>query len=612
MGVEGDSLHGDGSAAPTAETPILPRTDDLLVRDRGPHERHPLRIGLSAGAAGGPIDPEDWAGHLPQTNGIAPRVRIGRRWINLLWLIPLSVALLIVAIAVAKGLRGMPGVEAFVRRHPGTVANTPRSAIGIPWWARWQHFFNLFFLMFIVRSGLQILADHPRLYFDRNCTPGRDWFRFQKEVPLDRVWTAKEDSVRLPGWLGIPGLRHSIGLARWWHFVFDLLFLVNGALFYVLLFSTGHWQRLVPTTWQVFPNAGSVLLQYLSLNWPLDNGWVAYNGLQLLSYFVTVFVAAPLALATGLLQSPAISNRIRLAGRRFNHQLARTVHFWVLCWFLVFTFLHTAMIFTTGLLPNLNHINLGNNGHGWGGFGIYIGWMAVVVAAWSYATPLTLRRPRLVQRIGSAIVSPVQGWFEHLDPRPGEYDERDIAPYFWANGRMPETAQYEAMSVNDFADYRLRISGEVENPVELSLDEVKALPRQEQITAHHCIQGWSGVAKWAGVPMREICDLVRPKPDVRYVVFYSLVEGPDGGFYYDVHKLEHMFHRLTILAYELNGEPLGCVHGAPLRLRNEVELGYKLVKWIGGVEFVESFAPVGGSYGGYNADHEFFGYRAGI
>lgn len=112
--------------------------------------------------------------------------------------------------------------------------------------------------------------------------------------------------------------------------------------------------------------------------------------------------------------------------------------------------------------------------------------------------------------------------------------------------------------------------------------------------------------------MRDVCEFVKPKPGVRYVVFYSLVEGSDGGLYYDVHRLEHMFHRLTILAYELNGEPLGSVHGAPLRLRNEVELGYKLVKWIGGIEFVESFAEVGGGRGGYNADHEFFGYRAAI
>ncbi len=79
-----------------------------------------------------------------------------------------------------------------------------------------------------------------------------------------------------------------------------------------------------------------------------------------------------------------------------------------------------------------------------------------------------------------------------------------------------------------------------------------------------------------------------------------------------MHKLSHMYHRLTILAYELNGEPLGLVHGAPLRLRNEVELGYKLVKWVQAWSSSHSFAEIGGGYGGYNADHEFFGYRAGI
>ncbi len=586
--------------------------EQLRVADEGPHERDPIHIALSAGAPPGEIDPADWGGGIPQTNGVAPRIRLGSRWVNLLWLVPLSVALLIVLVAVAKGLRDQPAIEAFVRRHPGTLRSPQRSAIGIPAWARWQHFFNLFFLMFIVRSGLQILADHPRLYLDRNSTPGRDWFRFQRPVPADRVWTAKEDSVRLPGWLGIPGLRHSIGLARWWHFVFDLFWLANGVVFYVLLFDSGHWRRLVPLSWEVFPNAGSVLLQYLSLNWPQDNGWVAYNGLQLLAYFVTVFVAAPLALASGLLQSPAISNRVRFAGRRLNHQVARTIHFSVLCWFLGFTFMHTAMIFTTGLLPNLNHIDLGRNGGGWGGFAVYLGWMAIVVIAWWAATPLTLRHPRLVQRVGNAITGPVQGLFEHLDPRPGEFEERDIAPHLWPNGKMPETEQYEQMARDEFASYRLRVFGSVERPCELSLAELRALPRQEQITAHHCIQGWSGVAKWAGVPLRDLCARVGPKPGVRYAVFYSFVEGPDGGLYYDAHLIEHMYHRLTILAYELNNEPLGLVHGAPLRLRNEVELGFKLVKWVQAVEFVESFAEIGGGHGGYNADHEFFGYRAGI
>jgi methionine sulfoxide reductase catalytic subunit len=582
----------------------------LEVADSGPHERDPLHIALARG--GDVIDPLDWAGRVPQTGGITPRVRLRARWVSVLWALPIAVALLLILVAVAKGLRQTAGIQSFIREYPGTITTPRPTAIGIPWWARAEHFFNLFFMMFIIRSGLQILADHPRLYFDRNSTPGRDWFRFQNPVPADRVWTAKEDSVRLPGWLGIPGLRHSIGLARWWHFVFDLLWLLNGLLFYVLIFASGHWRRLVPTSWAVVPHALSTAIQYLSLAWPQDHGWVAYNGLQLLAYFITLFIAAPLALATGLLQSPAISNRVRFAGRRLNHQVARTIHFGVLCWFLIFIFFHTAMVYTTGLLTNLNHVTLGKDTGGWGGFGLYVLWMAIVIAAWAAATPLTLRRPRLVQRVGRQIIGPIQNLFEHVDPRPGEYTEADIAPHLWPNGRMPTTEQYETIAAHDFDAYRLRIFGLVEHPRELTLADVKALPRQEQITAHHCIQGWSGVAKWAGVPMREICRLVEPRPEVRYVVFYSFVEGPDGGLYYDVHKLSHMYHRLTILAYDLNDQPLGLVHGAPLRLRNEVELGYKLVKWVQAVEFVASFAHIGGGYGGYNADHEYFGYRAGI
>ncbi|MEP7119225.1 MAG: molybdopterin-dependent oxidoreductase, partial [Acidobacteriota bacterium] len=543
-----------------------------------------------------------WVGRIPQTNGIAPRIRVGSRWINLLWALPAVVVLLLVGIAGAKGLRSTGWGQSFVREYPGTILTPRPRAVGVPWWARWQHFFNLFFLLFIVRAGLQILADHPRLYFDRNSTPGRDWFRFQKPVPTDRVWTAKDDSVRLPGWLGLPGLRHSIGLARWWHFVFDLLWLVNGLLFVVLVFATGHWRRIVPTSWDVFPNAASAALQYLSLHWPANHGWLAYNGLQLLAYFVTIFVAAPLALLSGLLQSPAISNRVHLAGRRFNHQIARSVHFYVLCWFLVFIFFHTTMVYSTGLLTNLNHITLGRDSSGWGGFYVYLLWMLVVVAAWAAATPLTIRHPRLVQRVGHLLIGPLQNLFEHVDPRAGEYSERDIATHLWPNGKMPEVEEYEAFAADDFANYRLRIFGLVEHPRELSFEEVKALPRQAQITAHHCIQGWSGVAKWTGVPMRDLCNLVTPKAEARFVVFYSLVEGPDGGLYYDVQKLSQMYHDLTILAYELNDEPLGLVHGAPLRVRNEVELGYKMVKWVQAVEFVDSFEHLGGGYGGYDAD----------
>jgi methionine sulfoxide reductase catalytic subunit len=560
------------------------------------------------------IDTATWAGSVPQVDGIAPRVRIGRqKWFNLLWLLPIGFVLLIIAIAVAKGLRGDAFMQRFIRRYPGTdVASPPAGTVGFPAWVDLQHFFNLFLMIFIIRAGVQILSDHPRLYWTRHSTPGRDWFRIQRPVPADPLWTAKQDSISLPGQVGLPGLRHSIGLARWWHLSADALWLLNGLVFYVLLFASGRWQRLVPTSWDVFPNALSTLVQYLSLNWPAEHGWVAYNGLQLIAYFITVFIAAPLALITGLGMSPALSTRFKRISKVFSIQTARSLHFLVLVWFLIFIVLHVTFVFTTGLLANLNHIYAGQTGDSWIGFWVFAASMIVVIAGWVAATPFTIRHPRVVQRVGQAIVGPVQHLFEHVDPTPGEYSEKDISPYFWHNGQYPDSDEYKALFDGAFLDYRLRINGLVANPVELDLAQLRALPHHEQITQHFCIQGWSGIAKWGGVSMQSIVDLVQPQPEAKWVVFYSLGEGADKGVYYDAHPIEHMSHHLTMLAYDMNDQPLPFGHGAPLRLRNEIELGFKQVKWIKGIEFVAHYSEIGAGYGGYNQDHEFFGYRQSI
>ena len=241
-----------------------------------------------------------------------------------------------------------------------------------------------------------------------------------------------------------------------------------------------------------------------------------------------------------------------------------------------------------------------------------LGWLAVVVVGWVAATPFTLQHPRTVQRIGYALVGPVQRLFQHVDATPGQYTEKDISPYFWHNGAYPRTPEYQELFDEGFASWRLKVHGLVENPVELSIDELRALPNHEQITQHFCIQGWSGVAKWGGVSMATILDLVRPTPEAEWLVFYSLGDGPDGGLYYDVHPIEQMRYQLTMLAYDMNDEPLSYGHGAPLRLRNEIQHGFKQVKWIGGIDVVADFSEVAGGYGGYNADHEFFGYRQSI
>ncbi|MCZ2154956.1 MAG: molybdopterin-dependent oxidoreductase [Bryobacterales bacterium] len=546
---------------------------------------------------------------LPPQTGIVPRIRIFSRWVNILWALPVGFLALLVTVAIAQELRTFPAVQAFIQTYPGDVDLAVTS--GFPLWLRLLHFFNLFLMFFIIRSGIQILADHPRVYWNRNCVPGSEWFRFQHEVPRDRLWTSKDDSVQVPRWLGLPGVRHTVGLARKWHFFVDLLWLTIGVIFYVLLFTSDQWKRLVPVSWDVFPQALSAALQYASLDFPPNHGWTRFNGLQQLTYFLTVFVMPFLALVSGLLQSPAISNKIGWVGRTFHRQVGRTIHFFVLCWFLLFIVCHVTMVFLTGLLVNLNHMFWGVDDAGIAGLLMFCAAMLLVAIAWFTASPVTIRHARWIQRVGEDAGGWLKGLGELWNPT-NQFTEKDISPYFWANGTMPSSEEYDALAKRNFSDYSLRIDGLVEHPSVFSYDELKAFPRQEQITEHFCIQGWSGVAKWAGVPMRHILEKVKPRPEAQYVVFYSYADGAEGGRYYDVHRLENMRHTLTILAYEMNGSPLSVVHGAPLRLRVENELGFKMVKWIEFIELVEDFRHIGAGCGGYNEDHEFYGYREPI
>jgi sulfoxide reductase catalytic subunit YedY len=566
----------------------------------------PLRASLSD--ADDRIRLNHW---MPPQQGIFPRIRIGSCWINTLWALPIGAAALLCLVALAQSLRELPSVTTFIQNHPGIAQSAPSVDSGFPWWLQIQHFLNMFFMLFIMRAGLQILADHPRLYWSRDCTPGSDWFRFQLPVPKGRIWTAKDDSVTLPTWLGIPGLWHTLGLSRWWHFSVNLLWLINGIAFYALLFSTDQWRRLVPLTWEVFPAALSTAIQYASLNFPVDEGWTRYNGLQQLSYFITVFVAAPVSIVTGLMQSPAISNALGWLGRVFNRQAMRSVHFLSFTWFLVFILAHGAMVFVTGIRQNTNHMFAGVDDASWTGFPLFLLAMAILIASWLVASPFTIRYARLVQRTGAFMIGWLMGLAEGWDPR-SQLTKKDISPYFRPNGTMPNSTEFDDLVAENFASYRLRISGLVEAPQEFSLADLKAMVKQEQIITHFCIQGWSGVAEWGGVPMRDILELVKPMPEARYAVFYSLADGADGGRYYDVHNIENMRHELTILAYEMNGAPVSVLHGAPLRLSCENELGFKMVKWVAAIEFVTDFADLGAGQGGYNEDHEFYGYRKPI
>jgi DMSO/TMAO reductase YedYZ molybdopterin-dependent catalytic subunit len=183
---------------------------------------------------------------------------------------------------------------------------------------------------------------------------------------------------------------------------------------------------------------------------------------------------------------------------------------------------------------------------------------------------------------------------------------------------MPTCDEWKVLATGDFKNYRLKVYGQVENPVELSLDDLRALGQKSQITLHHCIQGWSGIAQWGGVPLTNLMKLVRPRPNVKAVVFYSFGEGVDfstgiaGGQYYDSLSIDNALNPQTLLAYEMNYQPLNLLHGAPLRLRVENQLGFKMVKWIQAIEFAQDVRSINKGEGGYAEDHEYFGELANI
>lgn len=155
----------------------------------------------------------------------------------------------------------------------------------------------------------------------------------------------------------------------------------------------------------------------------------------------------------------------------------------------------------------------------------------------------------------------------------------------------------------------------VERPLRLSLAELRHRPARTQITRHDCVEGWSGVAEWTGAPLGPLLAEARLKPAARFVVLYcadSLEVTLDGtGQYYESIDLIDAHHPQTILAYEMNGQPLPIAHGAPLRLRVERQLGYKMAKYVMRIEAVDSFAGIGRGKGGYWEDRGYEWY-AGV
>jgi len=284
-------------------------------------------------------------------------------WFPLVWAVPAVIVLGVVAVLVAQWLRAGPMAD-FIETYPGEYHLPEWAPVGFPAWLAWQHFFNLFFMVLLVRTGLLIrYTKRPALFWTRKNQP-----------PLRTKGTPRKHSIN-----------------HWLHFSLDWLWIINGVVFVILLFVTGQWVRVIPTSWEVFPHAISVAVQYASLDWPTENGWVNYNALQQIAYGSVIFIIAPLAAITGFRMSPSWNPKWKLS-EVYKQEWARTIHFPVMIVFVLFVIVHVTLVLTTGAIRNLNHMYGGSDDtQSLLGLIMFLVSLVVCVAAWFAVRPMLLR-----------------------------------------------------------------------------------------------------------------------------------------------------------------------------------------------------------------------------
>ncbi|HJQ17288.1 MAG TPA: molybdopterin-dependent oxidoreductase [Allosphingosinicella sp.] len=193
-----------------------------------------------------------------------------------------------------------------------------------------------------------------------------------------------------------------------------------------------------------------------------------------------------------------------------------------------------------------------------------------------------------------------------------EYREADMSPSFRSNGNvLPDNEAYRVHAATGFRDWRLQVGGLVARPLALSMAQIRAMPARTQITRHDCVEGWSAIGKWHGVPLERLLEAAAIRGDARYIVFHC-ADRFGASPYYESIDLIDAFHPQTILAWAMNGALLPIPHGAPLRLRVERQLGYKHAKYVERIEAVASLAPIHGGRGGYWEDSSDYEWYAGI
>lgn len=490
-----------------------------------------------------------------------------------------------------------------------------------PLWLQATHLINFVLIGMLLRSGWEMLSSLPRLWWRNDCAPGTEWLRFtRRKLPKEEgVYTSLMDERSLSPLIGLPG-GENIGLGRHWHGLSVMLWVLNGFVYVILLFATGLWRRIIPTSWDVFPEAWDSFVIYAGFGVPSIEHFQPYDALQMLGYSFVIFILAPFMMLSGIAMAPAIRSRYPRYVKFFGgHQGARSLHFIAMVMMSGFIVMHVSLVFLVHQKYNVVHMVFGDvdTARYAQALVIMLATIVAVLVFWIGLSYWTLAdRPRAhrflvpTTEIGRKVFL---NWMRPRNAQQSSYTDKDLSEFHWTNGLPPtedESAEWVAAREDGWASYTITLADDINGTSKvLTMDDIRKLPQTSYIATHTCMQGWSATSRWTGVRLSDLLAELGPRPEgANYVLVDSyglaqkMIDNRPREPFYAAFDLETAAEDDSILAYERNGEPLELYLGAPARVRVESNHGYKMVKWVRSIRWVADYADYGDGRGGTRED----------
>ncbi|MHA2789433.1 molybdopterin-dependent oxidoreductase [Corynebacterium sp. S7] len=483
-----------------------------------------------------------------------------------------------------------------------------------PWWLRVEHIVNILFITLFIRSGIEILGTFPKLHSSVHTPAGGQWAQFTikskrqaKYYPVSGEYDDYHPAISLPG-------HGDLGQGRYWHFISVVLWVTMMFIYWVVLIFTGQWRRYWPESWDTFGQAWHDLMMYLSFQVPPAMDGYPFNAIQQLSYGFVVVILPLWMMITGAFQSPAINNHFpRIAKLMGGRQRIRTAHFLGLLAYLIFIVIHVSMVLLHGWGHETSKMVFGHDGNPVAAGIIYIVGLGFIVWINIWATKTSTNQPHIIRSIHNAIFRPVTRFLRKTFPsKQKAYKNEEVTPWgqHRSSGMPPSSEAYAALVANGYDDdFVLEIGGLVENPMRLTMDDLREISHgHAQNTVHHCVQGFSSVGRWNGVALKDLIELAKPIEgwtDVAVLSFQNMTRDDDlysGSYYYETMPKVEALQPQTMIATGYDDKELPMQSGAPARLRLETSTGYRSAKWIERIEITNRFDIIGNGRGGFFED----------